>query len=139
MSRTCTCSSNWCSCIAGRAEGWAAVLVQFFFELRSAGVPLSTTEFLMLLEALQARVAQLSAQDFYYLARACLVKDERHYDRFDRVFAEVFAGAERLSAQLLAEVPRALGAITRRPHVLGSREAPHRVPRRLGQTARDTA
>jgi uncharacterized protein len=81
------------------------VLVQFFFELRRAGVPVAINEFLMLLEALRARVAQLSAQDFYYLARACLVKDERHYDRFDRVFAEVFAGAEKLFAQLMAQVP----------------------------------
>jgi uncharacterized protein with von Willebrand factor type A (vWA) domain len=81
------------------------MLVQFFFELRRAGVPVALNEFLMLLEALRARVAQLSAQDFYYLARACLVKDERHYDRFDRVFAEVFAGAEKLFAQLLAQVP----------------------------------
>jgi uncharacterized protein with von Willebrand factor type A (vWA) domain len=81
------------------------VLVQFFFELRLAGVPVSITEFLVLLEALRARVAQVSAQDFYYLARACLVKDERHYDRFDRTFAEVFAGAERAFAQLLASVP----------------------------------
>jgi uncharacterized protein with von Willebrand factor type A (vWA) domain len=81
------------------------VLVQFFFELRDAGVPVSITEFLMLLEALRARVAQLSAQDFYYLARACLVKDERHYDRFDRTFAQVFAGAERAFAQLLATIP----------------------------------
>jgi uncharacterized protein len=90
------------------------VLVQFFFELRGAGVPVSITEFLMLLEALRARVAQVSAQDFYYLARACLVKDERHYDRFDRVFAQVFTGAEKLFAQLTAEVPaewlRAFGA-----------------------------
>jgi uncharacterized protein with von Willebrand factor type A (vWA) domain len=81
------------------------VLVQFFFELRTAGVPVSITEFLMLLEALRARVAQVSAQDFYYLARACLVKDERHYDRFDRTFAHVFAGAERAFAQLLATIP----------------------------------
>jgi uncharacterized protein len=81
------------------------VLVQFFFELRRAGVPVALNEFLMLLEALRARVAQLSAQEFYYLARACLVKDERHYDRFDRVFAEVFAGAEKLFAQLMAQVP----------------------------------
>jgi uncharacterized protein len=90
------------------------VLVQFFFELRRAGVPVAITEFLILLEALRARVAQVSAQDFYYLARACLVKDERHYDRFDRVFAEVFAGAEKLFAQLMATVPgewlRALSA-----------------------------
>jgi uncharacterized protein len=81
------------------------VLVQFFFELRAAGVPVSITEFLMLLEALRARVAQVSAQDFYYLARACLVKDERHYDRFDRTFAHVFAGAERAFAQLVTAVP----------------------------------
>ncbi|HEY1492336.1 MAG TPA: VWA domain-containing protein, partial [Steroidobacteraceae bacterium] len=81
------------------------MLVQFFFELRAAGVPVSITEFLMLLEALQQRVAQVSAQDFYYLARACLVKDERHYDRFDRTFARVFAGAERVFTQLMATVP----------------------------------
>ncbi|HXY76867.1 MAG TPA: VWA domain-containing protein [Steroidobacteraceae bacterium] len=81
------------------------MLVRFFFELRAAGVPVSITEFLGLLEALAARVAALSADDFYYLARAALVKDERHYDRFDRVFAETFQGAERLFAQLVKEIP----------------------------------
>jgi uncharacterized protein with von Willebrand factor type A (vWA) domain len=81
------------------------VLVRFFFGLRAAGVPVSITEFLTLLAALEARIAAVSAQDFYYLARACLVKDERHYDRFDRVFAQVFEGAEQLFAQLLADVP----------------------------------
>jgi len=81
------------------------VLVQFFFQLRAAGIPVSITEFLALLAALEARVAGVSAQDFYFLARACLVKDERHYDRFDRVFAQVFEGAEQLFAQLAAEVP----------------------------------
>jgi uncharacterized protein with von Willebrand factor type A (vWA) domain len=81
------------------------MLVQFFFALRTAGVPVSITEFLTLLEALQQRVAQLSAQEFYWLSRACLVKDERHYDRFDRAFGEVFEGAERLFEQLLAQVP----------------------------------
>ena len=81
------------------------MLVRFFFELRTAGVPVSITEFLALLAALDARVAGLSAQDFYYLARACLVKDERHYDRFDRVFARVFQGAEQAFAQLAASVP----------------------------------
>ena len=81
------------------------MLVRFFFELRAAGVPVSITEFLALLQALRARVAQLSAQDFYYLARACLVKDERHYDRFDQVCGAVFQGAERLFPQLLADVP----------------------------------
>lgn len=90
------------------------MLVQFFFELRRADIPVSISEFLVLLAALRARVAQVSAQDFYYLARACLIKDERHYDRFDRVFAEVFAGAEKIFQELLGAVPaewlRALAA-----------------------------
>jgi hypothetical protein len=81
------------------------VLVRFFFELRAAGVPVSITEFLALLEALAARVARTSVEDFYHLARACLVKDERHYDRFDRVFGQVFKGAQRAFAQLFATVP----------------------------------
>jgi uncharacterized protein with von Willebrand factor type A (vWA) domain len=81
------------------------VLVQFFFQLRAAGIPVSIIEFLALLAALEARVAGVSAQDFYFLARASLVKDERHYDRFDRVFAQVFEGAEQLFARLAAEVP----------------------------------
>src|ERR1700758_2635094 len=101
----CTCSSSWSSCTAAPAESDRAVLVRFFFELRAAGVPVSITEFLTLLAALEARLAAVSAQDFYHLARACLVKDERHYDRFNRVFAQVFEGAERLFAQLLADVP----------------------------------
>jgi len=81
------------------------MLVSFFFELRRSGVPVTITEFLTLLEALRERVAWVSAQDFYYLARICLVKDERHYDRFDRVFAETFEGAEKLFAQLMEQVP----------------------------------
>lgn len=81
------------------------MLIGFFFLLREAGVPVSITEFLTLLEALQARLAQASAEDFYYLARSCLVKDERHFDRFDRVFAKHFAGAESLFDSLMTKVP----------------------------------
>jgi len=81
------------------------MLVSFFFKLRQSGVPVTITEFLTLLEALRAHVAETSAQDFYYLARICLVKDERHYDRFDRVFAEIFEGAEELFAEMVAKVP----------------------------------
>lgn len=83
------------------------MMVRFFFALRQIGVPTTLTEFLTLLEALQARVAWCSAQDFYHLSRLCLVKDERHYDRFDRVFAEVFAGIERVFDDLAGEVPEA--------------------------------
>jgi uncharacterized protein len=81
------------------------MLIPFFFKLREAGVPASITEFLTLLNALQARLAGSSAADFYFLARACLVKDERHFDRFDRAFAAHFKGAEDLFDGLLARIP----------------------------------
>jgi len=81
------------------------MLVPFFFKLREGGVPASITEFLTLLQALQAHVAGASAEDFYYLSRACLVKDERHFDRFDRAFAAHFKGAEDLFNAMLASIP----------------------------------
>jgi uncharacterized protein with von Willebrand factor type A (vWA) domain len=97
------------------------VLIRFFLMLRAAGVPVSITEFLALLEALsQGTVtfaglpakgtvpsANLPAIDqFYFLARSILVKDERHFDRFDRAFAAHFRGAETAFESLLAaEVP----------------------------------
>jgi len=81
------------------------VLIRFFYMLRQGGVPVSITEFLALLEALQARVVGLSAEDFYYLARTVLVKDERFYDRFDRVFAAHFKGLEQAFESLVAELP----------------------------------
>ncbi len=81
------------------------MLVPFFFELRSAGVPVSLTEFLTLLEALRQRVAFCSAEEFYHLGRLVLVKDERHFDRYERVFAQYFEGAERLFEKLVAEIP----------------------------------
>ncbi len=66
----------------------------FVEQLRSAGLPISLTEYLGLIGAMQSRVAEYSVEDFYFLARAVLVKDERHLDRFDRVFAQVFRGLE---------------------------------------------
>ena len=81
------------------------MLVKFFFELRAAGIPVSLTELLALLEALKARVAFCSAEEFYWLARLVLVKDERYFDRFDRVFAEHFAGAEAAFEKLVASGP----------------------------------
>jgi uncharacterized protein len=81
------------------------MLVRFFTDLRAGGVPVTLPEFLGLLEGLEARLASLSPEDFYYLARMALVKDERHFDRFDRVFAEHFAGAEKFFEKLTAELP----------------------------------
>jgi len=81
------------------------MLVRFFSRLRGAGVPVSITELMTLLEALERGLGQASAERFYHLARTCLVKDERYYDRFDRVFAAHFKGAEELFAALVRELP----------------------------------
>lgn len=81
------------------------MLVRFFLLLKSAGVPVSLTEFLTLLAALKAQVTSPDAEEFYFLARTCLVKDERHYDRFDRVFATHFRGVEELFAVLMKDLP----------------------------------
>src|ERR1700732_1079332 len=97
-SRTCTCSSNCCSSTAG-------MLVKIFLLLKSACVPVSITELLTLLEALMAGLGDTSAERFYYLARTSLVKDERHYDRFDMVFAAHFKGAQDLFSMLERELP----------------------------------
>lgn len=66
------------------------MLADFFFELRRAELKPSITEYLTLLEALKADQANASVDDFYYLSRACLVKDEALFDRFDRVFGVFF-------------------------------------------------
>jgi uncharacterized protein with von Willebrand factor type A (vWA) domain len=81
------------------------MLVRFFLLLKSAGVPVSITELLTLLEALKVGLGEISAERFYHLARTCLVKDERHYDRFDRAFAAHFKGAEDLFKLLSRELP----------------------------------
>ena len=81
------------------------MLVRFFLLLKRAGVPVSITELLTLLEALKAGLGEISAERFYYLARTCLVKDERYYDRFDQVFAAHFKGAEDLFKLLSRELP----------------------------------
>ena len=85
----------------------------FFLTLREAKVPVSLREYLTLLEAMKAGVAGFSLDDFYYLARACLVKDERNIDKFDQVFAHCFNGLESVEQGISAEIPdewlRALG------------------------------
>jgi uncharacterized protein with von Willebrand factor type A (vWA) domain len=81
------------------------MLVRFFLLLKSAGVPATITELMTLLEALARGLGLASAERFYHLARTCLVKDERYYDRFDRAFAAHFKGAEEIFAQLARELP----------------------------------
>lgn len=82
------------------------MFLQFFTSLRDAQVPVSLREYLTLMEALDADLAGQSIEDFYYLSRAALVKDERNLDKFDRVFGATFKGLDSLlDAVETAEIP----------------------------------
>jgi len=87
------------------ADETEQMLIPFFFLLREGGLKVSITEFLTLLELLKRRVVQYDIDEFYYLSRACLVKDEALYDRFDRVFSAHFKGIEDLFGPDSAEIP----------------------------------
>jgi uncharacterized protein with von Willebrand factor type A (vWA) domain len=78
---------------------------RFFTELRAARVPVSLKEYLVLVEALEKDAIAPNVEDFYYLSRAALVKDERHLDKFDRVFGHVFKRLENTSEAVSAEIP----------------------------------
>ncbi|MBV9827604.1 MAG: VWA domain-containing protein [Alphaproteobacteria bacterium] len=80
------------------------MFVSFFLELRQAKVPASLREFLTLLEGMRAGVARFDIEEFYFLSRTAMVKDERHLDRFDRVFGHCFNGIET-PADVQAELP----------------------------------
>jgi hypothetical protein len=81
------------------------MFAKFFHELKSAGLPVSLREYLTLMEAMKADLASRKVDDFYYLSRATLVKDERNLDKFDRVFGHVFKGLETLGDASRAEIP----------------------------------
>jgi uncharacterized protein with von Willebrand factor type A (vWA) domain len=84
------------------------MFTNFFYELRKAQVPVSLKEYLMLMQAMREGVAEYSVDDFYYLSRTCLVKDERNLDRFDQVFGHVFKGLENTgngTGPVTAEIP----------------------------------
>jgi uncharacterized protein len=82
----------------------STMLIQFLYTLRAAKLPVSVKEFLTLLEALKAGVIGPSVDDFYYLARTTLIKDETQFDKFDRAFAAYFKGVEWLT-DFTKEVP----------------------------------
>lgn len=85
------------------------MLIQFFYTLRAAKLPVSVKEFLTLLEGLKAGVITdggvAKIDDFYYFARTTLVKDEAHFDKFDRAFGAYFKGVEMLTTDLNRELP----------------------------------
>src|SRR6218665_4029955 len=87
------------------------MLIDFFYTLRSAKLPVSVKEYLTLLEALKEGVVGPMSEeggykidDFYYLSRTALVKDEKHYDKFDRAFAAYFKGVEMV-ADFTKDIP----------------------------------
>ena len=89
------------------------MFLRFFYELKQSGIPVSVKEYLTFLEAVDSGIADKNIDNFYYLSRAALVKDERHLDKFDRVFGHVFRGIESVAEGIEAEIPeewlRALG------------------------------
>jgi hypothetical protein len=80
------------------------MLIDFFLHLRASRLPVSIKEFLTLLDALRQRVVAYSLDDFYLLARLVLVKDEAHFDKFDRAFGDYFRGVEALP-EMDASIP----------------------------------
>lgn len=78
---------------------------RFFDELRSAKLPVTLKEYLALMDALSSDIIELKVDQFYFLSRAALVKDERNLDKFDRVFSHVFKGLETLDATETAQLP----------------------------------
>ena len=81
------------------------MFTEFFLKLRESDVPATLREYLTLLEALDENVSDIGIDEFYYLSRSALVKDERNYDKFDRVFGEYFKGVEALEDSLFSEIP----------------------------------
>jgi uncharacterized protein len=83
------------------------MLIDFFFAIRKSGVKTSLKEFLLLLEALDKGLAEASVDEFYYLSRSALVKDERHFDKFDQAFAAYFEGKAGITSGVTANIPEA--------------------------------
>lgn len=81
------------------------MFVNFFHELKQANIPVSLREYLSLMEALDADLIERKVEEFYYLSRATLVKDERNLDKFDRVFSHVFRGLNSLEEGDIAQIP----------------------------------
>lgn len=81
------------------------MFIQFFQDLKAAGLPVSLREYLTLMEALDADLAERRVEDFYYLARATLVKDEANLDKFDQVFSHRFKGLDLMSDAPVTDLP----------------------------------
>lgn len=81
------------------------MLINFFFGLKDAGIPVSINELLTLIEALTKNLAFADTEEFYFLARTCLVKDEKYFDRFDRAFGAYFRDLQNVQDVIQALIP----------------------------------
>lgn len=81
------------------------MFAKFFLSLKDGDIPVTMREYLTLLDAMKHKIASYDVEDFYYLSRCCLVKDERNFDKFDRVFGTCFEGLEFGQEFLEAEIP----------------------------------
>ncbi|SMX32008.1 vWA domain-containing protein [Octadecabacter ascidiaceicola] len=79
------------------------MFLPFFDQLRRGGVPVSLREYLTFLEGMRAGLVTYDIEAFYFLARTCMVKDERNIDKFDRAFAASFEGLEAIPAEAVME------------------------------------
>ncbi|MFV1873706.1 MAG: vWA domain-containing protein [Oleiphilus sp.] len=81
------------------------MLIKFFQEVRAAKVPATLKEFLDLMQALEKKIVFANIDEFYYLSRLCLVKDEKHFDKFDRAYGSYFEGIESLDDLFQEMIP----------------------------------
>ncbi len=81
------------------------MFIEFFHQLKAASIPVTLKEYLTLMAAMDADIAGGKVENFYYLSRISLVKDERHLDKFDQVFGHVFKGLEELSEEDVTDIP----------------------------------
>jgi len=81
------------------------LFIGFLHQLKGAGVPVSIREYLDFISGLDAGVTNLDTNSFYHFARISLVKDERYFDRFDRIFSEFFEGAIKIGGEMLGTIP----------------------------------
>ena len=79
------------------------MFVHLFYTLKKYGVPVTTTELLDLNEAVRSGLVFADREEFYHLAKLCLVKDERYYDKFDRAMKDYFEGIQSLDTDELLE------------------------------------
>ena len=82
------------------------MFLDFFLLLKNQGIPVTIKEYLNLLEGIDKKVIDRNVDNFYYLCKAVLVKQEKHLDRFDQLFGLYFKGIETITDEELFNIPK---------------------------------